>query len=445
MTSTARSDAGAPAAARPPLARAWLLWSLGAVFYCYGFFQRVAPSVMVDSLMRDFAVGAAIAGTLSSLYFYAYAGLQIPVGLLVDRFGPRRVLSVAALVGGAGSALFAAADGLEAAYAGRALIGAGAAFGWVATLSLAAAWFPARRFALVSGLTLAFGMAGGIGGQAPLAVLIDAVGWRATLAGGAVFSLGLAVLIAIMVRDRPETPFAGGTGADDAAASAAPAGSAPPRGLVAGLRAALATAQVYPIALFGAAMSAPMLTFAALWGVPYLVARFEIDRPTAALVASAMLAGWAVGAPAGGWLSDRLGRRRLPMVVAASVALASLTAAFYAPGLGLAAVAPLLVVNGLASGTMVVGFAAAREHAPRWAAGSTIGIVNMAVMTSGALFQPLTGWLLDRAWDGGMRDGAPAYTRAMFDTALWPLLAMGVAGVVGALAVRETGCRPRGD
>jgi len=423
-----------PAVASPG-ARAWLLWSLGAIFYCYGFFQRVAPSVMVDSLMRDFAVGATIAGTLSSLYFYAYAGLQIPVGLLVDRFGPRRVLTVAALLGGLGSGLFAVAETLGLAYAGRALIGAAAGFGWVATLALAAAWFPPRRFAMVTGLTLAFGMAGGIGGQAPLAVLIEAVGWRATLGAGAAVSFVLAGIIAAVVRDRPPGP-----------AAAAPAGRGSPgggAGITAGLRAVLATGQIYPVALFGAAMTAPMLTLGALWGVPYLIARFDVTRPEAALVTSAMLAGWAVGAPAGGWLSDRLGRRRLPMVLAGIVALVSLCGALYLPGAGLAAVAPLLVVNGLASGMMVVGFAAGREHAPAWAAGAVIGVINTAVMASGALFQPLTGWLLDRAWDGTMSAGAPVYSHAMFDSALWPLPVTVAAGVLGALAIRETWCRPR--
>ena len=103
----------------------WLTWSLGALLFCYGFFQRVAPSVMIDPLMRDLAVGGAVLGNLSAFYFYAYAGLQIPVGLMVDRWGPRRLLTAGALLCGLGSLLFAQAEGLPLAYAGRLLIGAG--------------------------------------------------------------------------------------------------------------------------------------------------------------------------------------------------------------------------------------------------------------------------------------------------------------------------------
>ena len=289
----------------------WAVWALAASLYCYGFFQRVAPSVMVDELMRDFAVGAAITGTLSSLYFYAYASLQIPVGLMVDAFGPRRVLAVSAAIAAVGSALFAAADSLALAYVGRALIGAGAGFAWVATLTVAAAWFPPNRFAMISGLTLAMGMGGAIFGQAPLALVIDAAGWRWTLAGAAVLAAMLGVLVWLVVRDRPVAARA---------ERASDADGAVRRGLLSGLRHALANRQTYVVSLFGAAMSAPMLAFGALWGVPYLIQRFDIDRPEAALVASAMMIGWAVGAPLGGWLSDRLGRRRLPSIAAAAVA-----------------------------------------------------------------------------------------------------------------------------
>lgn len=411
----------------------WAVWVLAASLYCYGFFQRVAPSVMVDELMRDFAVGAAITGTLSSLYFYAYASLQIPVGLMVDAFGPRKVLAVSAAIAAVGSALFAAADSLALAYVGRALIGAGAGFAWVATLTVAAAWFPPNRFAMISGLTLAMGMGGAIFGQAPLALVIDAAGWRWMLAGAAVLAAVLGILVWLVVRDRPVAVRAErGPDAD----------GADRRGLLSGLKHALANRQTYVVSLFGAAMSAPMLAFGALWGVPYLIQRFDIARPEAALVASAMMIGWAVGAPLGGWLSDRWGRRRLPSIAAAAIALASLTAALYLPGLPLAAVVPLLMINGVAAGMMVLSFAVVREVNPPWAAGAAMGVANMAVMSSGALFQPLVGWLLDRAWDGTTVQGTRVYGQAAFDAALWPLPLAAILALTAALMIRETRCRP---
>ena len=96
----------------PPNALAHFAWAFGSLFFFYAFVQRVAPSVMVEDLMRDFAVGGAIVGNLSAFYFYAYAGLQIPIGVLMDRVGPRRLMSAAALLCGAGGMLFATFLGL---------------------------------------------------------------------------------------------------------------------------------------------------------------------------------------------------------------------------------------------------------------------------------------------------------------------------------------------
>ena len=172
----------------------WAAWIAAALFFFYGFLLRVSPSVMVGELMRDFAVGAAILGNLSAVYFYLYASLQVPVGLLYDRFGTRRLLTVATLFCAGGAALFAAAPTLEIAYLGRALIGAGAAFSFVGAATIAARDLPARHYATLVGTLQLIGMLGAFGGQGPMALTVDALGWR-----GAMFaatSLGIALAVA---------------------------------------------------------------------------------------------------------------------------------------------------------------------------------------------------------------------------------------------------------
>jgi MFS family permease len=149
-------------------------WLAGAVFFFYAWVLRVAPSVMVVELMRDFSVGAAVLGHLSAAYFYGYAGMQIPVGILLDRFGPRRLMTVAAFVCAGGCVLFATGETLAAATAGRILIGASAAFSLVGAMAVAGQWFSPSRFALLSGLAMAAGMAGGVFGQAPLRLVVGA-------------------------------------------------------------------------------------------------------------------------------------------------------------------------------------------------------------------------------------------------------------------------------
>ncbi len=416
---TARSES----AAMP-----WVFWALGALFYFYGFFQRVAPSVIVDELMRDFAASAAILGNLSAFYFYAYASLQIPVGVMIDRWGPRRALSVAVVLCGTGSALFATADTLLIAYAGRALIGGGAGFAFVGTLKLVSVWFPPHRFALLSGLTLMLGMAGAVGGQGPLAALVAAAGWRQSMAAAAVFAMVLAAAIWLVVRDRP-------------AAQAEPPES-PPGGLLRGLMGVLGNRQSWFVSVFGGCMSGPMLAFGALWGVPYMAQAYGLERPAAAASVSLMMVGWGIGAPLSGWFSDRIGRRRAPMLLGAGGALASIGAVIYLPGLPLPAAQVLLLVNGIFSGAMILSFATAREHNAPEAAGAALGFANMASMAAGALFQPLIGGILDLRWDGRMADGARVYSVDAYQVAFLTLLACGVGAVVATLLSRETHCRP---
>ncbi len=416
------------------------MWGLGALFYCYGFFQRTAPSVMVDELMRDFAVGATITGTLAGLYFYAYAGLQIPVGLILDRFGPRRVLALACALAGAGSALFALADGLWMAYAGRLLIGGSVAFTWVGALVIISRWFPPERFAMVSGMTLALGMLGGVGGQAPLALLIDAIGWRAALGLAGGLALLLSGLLALVVRDRG--PYAPPPAPDPAENRTH---RRPRTGLRAGLARVVRNPQTWVVGLYGASLTTPMLSFAGLWGVPYLERVHGVERELAALATSGLMIGWAVGAPVMGALSDRWRRRRAVMLVASSGALVTLAAALYLPGLPFGAVAALLVVNGLFGGGMVLCFATGREHNPAWAAGAAMGVVNMVAMAAGAVFQPLLGWLLDRAWDGTMEAGRPLYSAQAFQETMVVLVVMQGVALTAALLTRETRCRQRAD
>ena len=230
---------GAGIRSRPDRWR-WLIWGLAALLFCYAYFQRIAPSVMIDQLMRDLGVGAAVLGNLSAVYFYAYAGLQIPVGITLDRWGPRRVLTAAAAVCAFGSLCFALSESLSLLYLGRLMIGAGSAFGFVGALKLASVWFPARRFAQVSGMTMMIGMLGGIAGQAPLAVLVDTVGWRPALAGAAGAGALLAFGIWRIVRDRPPD-------------SPPPGPRDTPSSVAAALRRVLGRPQNWAVAFVGAA------------------------------------------------------------------------------------------------------------------------------------------------------------------------------------------------
>ena len=412
-----------PRAPAHPLQRLALFgWATGALFFFYAWILRVAPSVMIDELMRDFAVGAAAVGHLSAFYFYGYAGMQIPVGLLMDRFGPRRLMTVAALGCAAGCLLFALAPTLWALSLGRFVIGATAAFSLVGAMTVAGQWFPPARFALLSGLAMMLGMAGGVFGQAPLRLLVDQFDWRQAslaLAGGGVL---LALAVVVTVRDRVR-----------------PSGSL--RQVMAGLGQEGRNRQTWLIALAGLGTTGPLLGFAGLWGVPYLVLTQGLDRTAAAGVTSMVFIGWGVGAPVIGWLSDRIGRRKPPFVAGLVLTAVAMAGLAWAPGLPLWAVSVLCFLCGFGGSAQIVGFAAVRELNPPAAGGAALGIVNGVVTGAGALYQPLLGGLLDLAWTGEMAGGVRVYTVAAYSTAFSVLVAGAVMGIACILLMRETRCR----
>ena len=397
-------------------------WAAGAIFFFYAWVLRVSPSVMIDELMRDFSVNSAMLGNLSAFYFYGYAGMQIPVGLMLDRFGPRRLVTVAALLCAVGCVICATSTSFWAELAGRFLIGASAAFSLVGSMAVAGQWFPAHRFALLGGLAMMMGMAGGVFGQAPLRLSVEAFGWRPSLlalAGGGVL---IAAMAWATIRDRQVG--SGGMGQ-----------------ILRGLAQVARQPQTWLIALAGLGAGAPLLGFAALWGVPYLGVTHGLDKTSAAAVTSMMFLGWGIGAPLNGWLSDRLGRRRLPLILGLLTSAVCIATIVYVPGLPITAIAALCVISGLGGSVQTVGFAAAREHNPVVLSATTIGLVNCLMTASGALFQTLTGWLLDGQWTGQMLGGIRVYDASAYRVALSAIVLGPIIGFLCTLAIRETHCR----
>ncbi len=403
----------------------WMVWGLAALFFLYGFFQRVAPSVMHDHLMVEFELTGATVGNLSALYFYTYATLQIPVGLMVDRFGPRRLLVFGALICAAATLLFAWSSDAGLAHLARALVGFGAGFSFVCALTLAARWLPSGRFTQVTGLQMMAGMIGGFLAQAPLAALVETIGWRPALAGSAVLGFLLAAALWLVVRDHPP-------------------GQRPPKvppqglgGLASSLTNVLSRRQNLITAWLCAAMTAPLLSFAGFWGMAWLMQTKGYDRPGAGAVASLLLLGWALGSPLSGWLSDRLGRRRAVIRAGCLVALITLSAIIYLPGMPAPLLWSLFLITGASCGCMSVAYALIRGFNPASETGASFGFVNGATTATGAVFQPLIGWLLDLGWGGTTEAGARIYSAQTFQSSLSVLLIFLASALLLSFLLRE--------
>ena len=418
----------------PPASLAWLVWGLAAVLYLIAFYQRVAPAVITRELSADFGLSAASLGNLAAFYFYGYVAMQIPTGLLADRYGPRRVLTVGAALTAAGTLLFALAPGMEWASVGRLLIGAAAGVAFVSMLKLASHWMPARSFAFVSGVALFTGVVGATLAGAPLRAAVEAFGWREVMTASAAVSFLAAAAIWIVVRDDPtdrgyQSHFPAAQEGGDRASMGAQ------------LSEVLRYRNVWLLLAIPGAFSAIVLTFAGLWGVPFLVTHYAFTTGGAGLMASAMLLAWSASSMAWGSLSQRIGRRK-PIYLAGLVASLALWAVLvFVPGLPRAALVAVLLGVSVACGAFIVTFAFAKESVPARLGGTVSGIANMGVMLGGMVMQPLVGFMLDRHWDGVSEGGARVYGFGAFQWGFGMMLAWGAAALAMLAFTRESYCR----
>ena len=425
-----------PANTHPPLRLSWTIWGLGALLYLIGFYQRVAPGVMTGELMSDFSLGAAALGNLSAFYFYSYVAMQVPTGLLADHWGPRRLLTLGAAVAGLGTLLFAMAQDAGWANFGRLMIGGSVAVAFVGMLKLAGHWMPPRQYALASGMALLCGIVGGVVAGVPLGLLIDAFGWRAVMTASAVVTFGVAIGIWWVVRDDP---------ADRGYVTYAPRhgdeNTRIPGGVLAGIGEVLRYRNTWLLYLIPGGVVGSVLTFAGLWGVPYLTTHYALEKTEAAALCSALLIAWAVGGPVFGWLSDRLGHRKPLYALGCAVLLAGWSLILLLPALPLWILVLLLILVGFFSGNMIIGFAFAKESVPAYRAGTASGLVNMGVMMGPMLLQPGVGWMLDRAWQGESVDGVRIYSFVAYQGGFALMLGWLALSALLILFTRETHCR----
>ncbi len=285
---------------------AFTVWGLGALFYLMGFYHRVAPAVITEDLMRSFSINAAALGNMSAFYFYSYVAMQIPTGILADRWGPRKLLTTGAFIAGIGTLVFAVAGDVMWANLGRLLIGGSVAVAFVSILKLGGDWFPAEKFALIPGWAVFFGIIGAVSAGVPLRLLVDAFDWRMVIGGSAVITLAIGVAIWIVIRD---TPAERGYANFESPTSEFKEDQS--EGIVSGLAKALKYRNVWLHFLIPGGVVGCVLTFSGLWGVPFLTTHYQMTTKTASFLTSAMMIAWAVAGPLFGALSNRLGKRKI--------------------------------------------------------------------------------------------------------------------------------------
>jgi len=414
----------------------WFMWGLGALFYLMGFFQRVAPAVMTEELMREFQISAAALGNLSAYYFYSYAAMQIPTGIISDRWGPRRLLSTGATIAGIGTMMFALSSAILWAGIGRFLIGGSVAVAFVGCLKLANCWFPPRYYAMVSGMALFFGIIGAVFAGPPLRLLMDHFSWRSIIVASAIVTFGIAAAIWIFVRDYPTEK-----GYSDMVIGPQTCTVDSREPILSGIVEVFRYRNTALLFVIPGAVVGSVLTFSGLWGVPFLTTHHHLPTSQAAVLTSAVLVAWAIGGPLFGWLSDRWGNRKRLYIVGLALMFLGWGIALFINGLPFYVLVGALLIAGFSSGCMIISFAFAKESLPGRLAGTISGVVNMGTMTGPMLLQPAVGWMLDQKWQGQMQAGVRVYGQEAYQAGFSLMMAWILLALVLLFFTRETHCR----
>lgn len=378
----------------------WLICGLGALFYSYEYLLRISPSVMELPLRQHFSLSATGFGLLSAFYYYAYVPLQLPVGILLDRYGPRILLTLACLICVLGTFVFAATQTFWIAAIARFFVGFGSAFAFVGVLKLATIWLPENKLAMVSGMAAALGTIGAMFGDNLLAYLVTNVGWRETMHMTAFFGVGLTVVLWFGIRSRKGPQHQEGT-----------IGSL--RNSMLDLGLIIRNRQMWINGLFGCLVYLPTTVFAELWGIPYLKHAHAMTETGAGFANSMLFLGFTLGAPLMGYVSDKLRRRKPPMLFGAIGAALVMMLILYCPGLSHPVIYALMFALGILYSAQCIVFAVGRELSPNEAAGTAMAMTNMVVMLGAMFLQPLVGRLLDLSVSRHLTDAQVSHLDAV--------------------------------
>lgn len=368
-------------ALRNPYLLGSIICTIGALFYCYEFVLRIIPGILQEELRMAFGnLSATAFGQVSALYYYAYSPMQLPVGILMDRFGPRYLLTLACLCCTLGSLLFSF-PGLFIAGTGRLLVGFGSSFAFVGVLSAATNWLPLRYFSLVAGLMTTLGMLGLVYGEIQITHLAHILGLKAVLNMSVVVGLILTLFIYAIVRDAPikrdhhHMPYGE---------------------FFKQVWLVLKSKQIWIIAIIGTCLYTSLSVFGELWGKSFLEQAFDLSKIQAAKTISMLFLGWAVGAPLAGYISDQIGNRLMPLTLGAVGSLLFIGLILFDQHLSYVQLNISMFFYGVFSASEIIVFIMAKEYSPtQQLSGTIFAVTNMIVSFGGVVFQPLVGKLLD--------------------------------------------------
>ena len=391
--------------------RRWLIFIIACSLFFLSQFYRVSNAVIAPQLLSDLSIDTKGLGLISASFFYAFALTQIPISLLLDKIGPRSMMTTLSAVGIFGAVIFSWADSLAFGVAGRVLLGIGMACNLMGTYKLLTLWFSPKAFATLAGIVVALGTAGNMVATTPLVVLVDQMGWRFSFQFIAAINLILMLLFYVIVRDRPSENMAdSSTATMDIQQS------------LGNLRKLFAQKDYWIISFATFARYGIFAAFQALWAGPYLMEVMGYSALTTGNLILLLNVGMILGAPCWGTVSDRLFNTRKWIIVAGSISilLTIIILALIPPGTSVSVLSPLFFCLGFFNATGLLMYPHIKELVPSEMSGAAMTGINFFTMIGPAVFLQGLGILMKTLYPNASR--GPEAFNAAFTVCIFSLL-----------------------
>lgn len=391
--------------------------------YMLAYFHRLAPAAISGDLQRALNASGASLGAVAGAYFYTYALVQIPTGVLVDTVGVRRVVALGAGLAALGTLLFGLSQSAFDAVVARVLVGLGIGVMFIALLKFNALSFHERHFATASGLSILIGNIGALLAGIPLAWIALRYGWRDVFVVLTFATLLLGLAVWAWVKEAP------------------PDSKLRTEAWHVSLRAVITNRATWPALWPNLGIGGTLFAFNGLWAVPFLVDVHGVSRLAATLHVSIAICGFALGSLFVGVWSDRL-RRRLPvMLLVMSVYVLVWLPLIMFEAMPRALTLSLFFLLGFGAAGFTLNWACVKEVNHPQRSGMAMSVVNIGAFVGAGILQPLIGAVMDASWEGRIAGGARIYAFEDYQRALGIFLLCSVAGWLGSTRMRETRCR----
>ena len=414
----------------------WLVFIVLALAYLFVYFHRLSLSVVANDLIKDFRISAGVMGFLGSAYFYCYAVMQFPAGLLSDSLGPRKSVTFFLIIASAGSIVFGFAPTIKVAFIGRVMVGLGVSMVFIPTMKILSCWFRAHEFAFMTGILNAVGGIGVLAATWFLALMTQYFGWRISFELIGCCTFIIVALVWLVVRDRPEDKGWPSIEAIDNNQDKKTL-SLKQISLLEGARRVLCEKYFWPVAIWFFFDCGILFGFGALWSGPYLLHVYGMSRAQAGAVLSMIAWAMIIGSPPLGFLSDKIMKSRKKPLILCNLILVFQFAflSIHPSGLGHFTLYVFFFIFSLCSSSVVIlGFTTVKELFPVEIAGTSTGMVNLFPFLGGAVFMPLLG----RVLDAYPKTAAGGYSLEAYSMLIYVLLGAAVLSLICTFLTKET-------